>query len=86
MLGERSEIGIGREDMRAREAAIDLTAGQSVSDVSEQVSAMSPAVAINRRAAAYWMPAFAGMTRSVGDSTDGRQMINFTHEHGSPYA
>jgi hypothetical protein len=27
-----------------------------------------------------------GMTRPVGDSTDGRQMINFTHEHGSPYA
>ena len=27
-----------------------------------------------------------GMTLPVGDSTDGRQMINFTHEHGSPYA
>jgi hypothetical protein len=27
-----------------------------------------------------------GMTLPVGDSTDGRQMINFTHEHGSSYA
>jgi hypothetical protein len=26
------------------------------------------------------------MTRPIGDSTDGRQMINFIHEHGSPYA
>jgi hypothetical protein len=26
------------------------------------------------------------MRRPVGDSTDGRQMINFIHEHGSSYA